>query len=82
VQPKEVNTKIISLNKAIITHMSYLKRDILFETFFEAKAKIKQDYLKKCNDAHVCMLVLNFKNLGMLQTKPLKMKLTLEHWNG
>jgi hypothetical protein len=64
------------------SHELFEKRYFYLKTFFEAKAKIKQDYLKKCNDSHVCMLVLNFKNLGMLQTNPLKMKLTLVLWNG
>jgi hypothetical protein len=34
-QDKREQNKIISLEQAIITHMSYLKI-ILFETFFEA----------------------------------------------
>jgi hypothetical protein len=39
--------------------------------------------MMKCNDAYVCMLVFKFqKNLEMLQTNPLKMKLALELRNG
>jgi hypothetical protein len=42
----------------IITHMSYLER-FLIENFL--LKQIKARLFQKCNDAHECMLVLNFK---------------------
>jgi hypothetical protein len=36
-----------------------IQKGILFENLLWSH--IKQDYLKKCYDAHVCMLILNFK---------------------